>query len=139
MKLAIFTLLAPQVTNLAYAPAFLMKNKVILGKSGKMSDFLKKDQIPWNLVKFSDFYDISWILVKMTKIAEFSTFRPSRPAGRLGLASHEPTLVASDPMLGGPRRAQGFPDRDLGGHRLATSGPPVRSLGTRGTGEPSDE
>ena len=90
-------------------------------------------------MKFSDFYDISWILVKMTKIAEFSTFRPTRPAGRLGLASHEPTLVASDPMLGGPRRAQGFPDRDLEGHRLATSGPPVRSLGTRGTGEPSDE
>ena len=79
----------------------------------------------------------------MTKMVEFSTFRPTRPAGRLGLAARlsaaEPTLVASDPMLGGPRRAQGFPDRDLEGHRLATSGPPVRSLGTRGTGEPSDE
>ena len=45
MKLAIFTLLAPQVTNLAYAPAFLMENKVTLGKNGKISDFLKKDKI----------------------------------------------------------------------------------------------
>ena len=79
----------------------------------------------------------------MTKMAEFSTFRPTRPACRPGgaerLSAAEPTLVASDPMLGTPRRAQGFPDRDLEGHRLATSGPPVRSLGTRGTGEPSDE
>ena len=72
----------------------------------------------------------------MTKIAEFSTFRPTRPAGRLGLAARlsaaEPTLVASDPMLGAPRRAQGFPDRDLGatgsrprGHQFAASGPAV--------------
>ena len=90
-------------------------------------------------MEFSGFYANAWILVNMTKIAEFSTFRPTRPAGRLGLASHEPPLVASAPLLGGPRRAQGFPDRDLEGHRLATSGPPVRSLGTRGTGEPSDE
>ena len=65
------------------------------------------------------------MLVKMTKMVGFSTFRPTRPAGRLGLASHEPTLVASDPMLGGPRRAQGFPDRDLGGHQFAASGPVV--------------
>jgi len=36
-----FYILAPQVTNLAYAPAFLMKNNIILGKSEKMSDFLK--------------------------------------------------------------------------------------------------
>ena len=46
MKLAILHFLAPQVTNLAYAPAFLMKNEVILGKIEKMSDFLKKDQMP---------------------------------------------------------------------------------------------
>ncbi len=90
------------------------------------------------------------ILVKMTNMVEFITFRPTRPAGRLGLAARlsaaEPTLVASDPMLGAPHRAQGVPDRDLGatgpqprGYQFATSRPPVRGLGTRGTGKPSDE
>ena len=69
-------------------------------------------------------------------MAEFSTFRPTRPAclpgGVTRLSAAEPTLVASDPMLGAPHRAQGFPDRDLGatgsrprGHQFAASGPAV--------------
>ena len=66
-------------------------------------------------------------------MTESSTFRHTRPAGRLGLAARlsaaEPTLVASDPMLGAPHRAQGLPDGDLGatgsrprGHQFAASG-----------------
>ncbi len=102
------------------------------------------------LVKTGLFHEIPLILVKISKIAEMSTFRPTRPACRPGgaarLSAAEPTLVASDPMLGAPHRTQGLPDRDLGatgsrprGHQFDTSRPPVRGLGTRGTGKPSDE
>ena len=59
----------------------------------------------------------------MTKIVEFSTFRPTRPAGRLGLAARlsaaEPTLVAS---CSGPLVA-------LRASQIAISGPPARDLG----------
>ena len=68
--------------------------------------------------------------MEMSRMSEFSTFRATRPAGRLGgaarLSAARSTLVASDPMLGGPRRAQ---DR-----QFATSGPPIRGLGTGGSG-----
>jgi len=91
------------------------------------------------LVKCCEFHEISRILVKMSKIAKISTFRPTRPACRPGgaerLSAAEPTLVASDPMLGAPHRAQGLPDGDLGatgsrprGHQFATSGPAIRDL-----------
>ena len=67
---------------------------------------------------FCLFHEIPHILAEISKIAEMSTFRPTRPACRPGgaarLSAAEPTLVASDPMLGAPHRAQGLPDLDLG-------------------------
>ena len=87
-------------------------------------------------MKIRLFHEIPHILVEIGKIAEMSTFRPTQPACRPGgaarLSAAEPTLVASDPMLGAPHRAQGLPDRDLGatgsrprGHQFAASGPVV--------------
>ena len=93
------------------------------------------------------------IFSEMGEIVIFSTFRPSRPACRPGgaarLSASEPTLVASDSMLGASHRTLGVsqiatsgpPARDLGatssrlrGRQFATSGLPVRGLGTSGTG-----